>query len=415
MNLYSIARLIVLGVLFGPAVTPAFACSCIHHPEIKTPWELAKNSFEQSDVIFVGVPERVELKWKLLEAKNGALVSPGFNQLESVDAPRMVVKFRVKEAYKGSFGSTVEVNTGLGGGDCGAQFDSGLEYLVYADQTPAGLGVSSCSPGGWTGVDSSLTELRYLKKDPPNAGDLAPHPATDGSESDKSEREQSARAYENRLDAVTGQICGRVSGDVKAKLERIVFLSALGSSPVAEGEASVNEDGSFCSARLGPGKYYLYFWSADDEEQESPNVGSYYPGVTEPSDANTVEVVIAETSRIHFSVPPQEIYAVRGSVSVGDHSSMLKGSVTVMMIDADGTRLQWYEREVSFEHAGPQTKAAFSFDKVFPGHYVAFVVASDDQWLSTKRDVTVGPQTSFVTLELVKTQNSVPLEELDQN
>ena len=46
--------------------------------------------------------------------------------------PVRVVRFRVDGAWKGVNAPEVTVLTGMGGGDCGLDFDRGLRYLVYA-------------------------------------------------------------------------------------------------------------------------------------------------------------------------------------------------------------------------------------------------------------------------------------------
>jgi len=76
------------------------------------------------------------------------------------EGPGMVVTFRVQRAYKGDLGPEIKIRTGLGGGDCGAVFASGLTYLVFAWKTPAGdLRVNMCSPGDWVGGNNAAVEL----------------------------------------------------------------------------------------------------------------------------------------------------------------------------------------------------------------------------------------------------------------
>src|SRR5690349_15810760 len=61
--------------------------------------------------------------------------------------PRQVVMFSIERSFAGIQGETVEVITGLGGGDCGYAFKAGERYLVYAHGGNNGsrLTVSSCS------------------------------------------------------------------------------------------------------------------------------------------------------------------------------------------------------------------------------------------------------------------------------
>lgn len=78
-------------------------------------------------------------------------------------------KFTVTEAFSGVEGTTVEVSTGLGGGDCGYTFARGASYLVYASRSKDGtLGTSICSrtrPA--PGATEDLAFLRGLAGRPP--------------------------------------------------------------------------------------------------------------------------------------------------------------------------------------------------------------------------------------------------------
>ncbi len=71
-----------------------------------------------------------------------------------------IVRARVKKAYKGvGAGKTVEIRTGLGGGDCGIRFTAGSSWLVYAH---APFVADPRAPKALhTGLCSRTTELAY--------------------------------------------------------------------------------------------------------------------------------------------------------------------------------------------------------------------------------------------------------------
>jgi hypothetical protein len=50
--------------------------------------------------------------------------------------PQKLVRFAVSEAFRGISGSSVEIVTGNGGGDCGYPFKVGESYLVYSHSSP---------------------------------------------------------------------------------------------------------------------------------------------------------------------------------------------------------------------------------------------------------------------------------------
>jgi 5-hydroxyisourate hydrolase-like protein (transthyretin family) len=60
--------------------------------------------------------------------------------------PRSLVVFAIERAFRGVQDATVEVTTGMGGGDCGYAFKNGERYIVYASRSSDGrLRTSICS------------------------------------------------------------------------------------------------------------------------------------------------------------------------------------------------------------------------------------------------------------------------------
>src|SRR5262249_46516885 len=132
-------------------VTPGYACSCggVYG---RTRWGMAERGAQTTAAIFEGAPERVTVDWNILNAKPGDVVRADASGSDPAAEtwPQMRITFRVKKVYKGDLGETVELYTGMGGGDCGARFETGLDYLVYAyNRSPGKLWASRCSPGGW--------------------------------------------------------------------------------------------------------------------------------------------------------------------------------------------------------------------------------------------------------------------------
>ncbi|QQR54678.1 hypothetical protein IPG41_05830 [Candidatus Peregrinibacteria bacterium] len=68
------------------------------------------------------------------------------------------VTLQVHESWKGEVKGKITVHTGMGGGDCGFNFEQGKDYLVYASQSDENYGVSIC---GLTGLlaDSDTESL----------------------------------------------------------------------------------------------------------------------------------------------------------------------------------------------------------------------------------------------------------------
>jgi hypothetical protein len=370
-----------------------------------TAWENAKQSSQSSSVIFEGTPVRFELKWSALTARDGELIPADLYPAQDSSAwAHMVIAFHLQRAYKGDLGTEVQLHTGLGGGDCAAIYATGMNYLVYAsDSRPGELGVSMCSPGGWIGDDRVATDLRYLRKEPPIAADLARilHGTEPGSEAQREQYMRAAEEGRKRYAAATGRICGTlIRSDRNTESGgTIAFLSPQGYYPAAYPDASIGEDGSFCSPNLGPGKYYLYYVAGS----ERGAVALYYPGVNDVANATAIEVKAAQTvSNIVFKTIAQSAYSVRGLV-FADHtpdfnSNVVASDIVVVLIRSDGDRRVWYTEKATF--LLPKV-AYFKFENIVPGHYAACVLVPGPGWMTRKADVNVSSHMKFISLELV--------------
>jgi hypothetical protein len=84
---------------------------------------------------------------------------------------------RVVRTYRGEVAGTVSVSTGGGEGDCGFDFETGSQYLVYADKDDnESLVTSICS--GTSRLAHADSALRVLRGEPPTQDDLAVKPIT---------------------------------------------------------------------------------------------------------------------------------------------------------------------------------------------------------------------------------------------
>jgi hypothetical protein len=393
MWLSSLAKLSAIACVVTFAPVRLFACTCagIHG---KNAWERSQKQVQASAVVFEGILERSELQWSIDSSENPSNWS------------RIRLTFRVNRAYKGDLSPETVLTTGLGGGDCGATFSPGLIYLVYGGgPSPGGLGVNMCSPGGWIEESTVAPDLRYLRKQPPIASDLELGRILSGKELEAFEKRQQRDLEENekRRVAATGSICGTVvpektkdaSGGV------ISLLSVAGFSPVEHPMANVNPDGSFCSGRLGPGKYYVFFTRTTDGQ---PTSAVFYPGVNTRSEATAIEIGAGQNhSGLIFKASAQKAYAVRGLVFADDKSALTAGFVRVDLVNLDAPYRAWYHQEVNFQSAFPLPRVKyFTFGDVLPGRYTAYIsypVGLD--WSTSKVDVDVTTHMKFFFLDLV--------------
>jgi hypothetical protein len=398
-------KLAALACIAAIAAAQACACSCGSNIHGKNSWEVAKLETEGATVIFEGTPERFELQWSLLNSKDGELIPAELFAAKS-GQPRMLVTFRVQTKYKGGLGPEVVLNTGLGGGDCGAVFSTGLTYLVYAyGANLDSLQVSMCSPGGWIGNKTVAADLRYVMKEHPTSSDLEPYrPSTPALYADQeAQPKRDSEEPQKQYAAVTGTICGAVIAEKATDGNNglVSFLSTAGYSPFTNSTASVNPDGSFCSNRLGPGKYYLHFTKVSNGSLTS---AAYYPGVSERTHAATIEISAGQTlSGVTFKIPVQKGYSVRGIISADDKSQLGPNEVYVSLLSLDGRPYPTsYRQAVDFQGSFPLPKVKyFDFENVLPGRYIAYVsVLGQGRWYTKKEEVNVANHMEFISLEL---------------
>lgn len=115
-----IRRLVAVAALTASLVPfaskPAWACSCVALPKP----DLAT----AADAIFTGTAARI------------SDVGGGVGQ--------RIVNFDVDTVYKGAADPSIDVRTGLGGGDCGVEFVVDQRYTVFASGRGGYLSASLC-------------------------------------------------------------------------------------------------------------------------------------------------------------------------------------------------------------------------------------------------------------------------------
>lgn len=134
-------------VILSAGARPANACSCVGpNPVCSAYW--------QTDAVFVGEVLSISLT-------NGSI--PLANN-QSIPIQQRRVHVRVTEPFSGVGATEVDVETGMGGGDCGYAFRVGEIYLIFASSRDSKLSTGICSPTKPLSVAASdLAYLRSLK------------------------------------------------------------------------------------------------------------------------------------------------------------------------------------------------------------------------------------------------------------
>jgi hypothetical protein len=355
------------------AITPAtaLACSCAHPPppEPNATINPVARVPDKDEVVFEGTVTNAQLKGSLFDTKPGELFSADLDQ----DSPYMLVTFNVSRSYAGQQGKTVELKTGMGGGDCGYPFEVGKQYLVYAWKDESGkLSTGICSGTGL--LEERKADLAALRGEPavsPDADNPVP-PST--------------------------RLCGHVvnSSQPSSTENSILLISKGNKSPIPTDGAELADDGSFCAKNVAPGEYYLLYVGTTED---APTTLGFYPGVTKFSDAKTIILKNGQPiDNLLLEVPFQPSYSVSGSVSTASiPSAQIQPKVLLVRAGQLLLRLG-YVVELSPD-------GSFLFPRVLPGKYWAIVsVDGDDnaKWFTTKVEVDVENDVSGLSLTLIQ-------------
>ncbi len=350
--------------------TPVFGCSCVQPPPgANTTQQLAEWAAKGKEAIFEGKVESVELRWKFVEARAGDIVPADIEQ----EPPEMEASFEVLRSYRGVDSKHVRVRTGIGGGDCGFNFETNEMYLVFAYKDDSGeLSTGICSSTAL--IAESQANLAYLRGEP-----------------------EIPEGNQKKLATERGALCGHLVLDNSARAtDGEVLLFRVGDkSLVPSDDAEPGADGSFCARDLRPGKYLILFRAGPDD---SPDLFAFYPGVIKASEATEVEVAPQETlSHLLFRVPSRRTYTVSGKISAFNKSKRQVGPRVMLLSAADRFLLALgYSADVA-------TDGTFALLHVLPGKYWAVVMVDSDgttKWSTRKVAVNVDGDVTGLGIEL---------------
>ncbi len=332
--------------------TTATACSCAPPPPtVKSYRALAEWKVNQPPVIFEGTVESMKvIGWPLQPV-------PG----ETVSAiPRVSAIFSNVHVYRGQTQAEVVVETGVGGGDCGFEFNKGESYLVFAWKKESGrLSTGICSGTGL--LRDAGTALRVLRGEPATSADLAEW----GSPAEGPAAHGRPPAH---------QVCGKVStpAGVKTTAITVIFWPA-GQEETAlfhYSTADAEMDGSYCMEYLDPGKYLIGAIQAPGKPTGARYM-SYYPGVEQRSQAMAVVVKAqGQTVRADFPLLPQPLFKVQGYLRGAPENPAQAILVVLTSAVADHFHMS------KPAELGPH--GVFELKGVLPGHYTAFALTQND-------------------------------------
>ncbi len=360
-------------VLLSTTAEKAFACTCAPPPPNATPAQLEEWRNEGITTIFEATVEETKMKSPLIDASVGSIVPASLEE----NPPVISVTFTDARFYKGKQQQIVKVETGLGGGDCGFQFELKRRYLVYAYKDETGqLSTGICT--ATAPIEESAGNLARLRGERVASDDLR-----------------------NVRRAPISKLCGRIVQDGRREPDsdaKVMFLRRDSASPVPSDEAEPDERGNFC-ADLDPGNYRLVFTNTGEDSVTSY---VYYPGTGEPDSADEITVNSGQNiSDLIFRIPVQQAFSVSGVISLSD-DSRLPNNTKVILLSADRPfQGPAYGQDVSSD-------GTFILPRVLPGKYWAFLDVDSDsdssktKWSTIKSELLVDGNIDRVSLSLIR-------------
>ena len=376
----------------------AFACQCGSSGG-RTLWEIAKSRAKAGGTIFEGKVISTRLSWNAVDAKDGEWITAGYRDGHDVrEFPHIISTFQISKSYGDSRSGTIEVSSGVGGGDCGYAFVVGEQYLVFAytnhgkDNTDMGLWTGMCSGNAMLTEDSP--ELRYLRGEIPQPDDLV-----DLRDNSKVDRmwQKARQDWINRR----GRVCVSIDGARRNDIEIVLFRGYRDEIP-----AEAAPDGRFCTAPLTPGSYFVLAktWG---EPRVGPTLMTFYPGVYYRDRAQPVLVRPGETTSVEFRTIELKTQKVRVLLAAYDMEELLsnldEGESQVWLIRLDGQALlPTYQVPLGSSRLARWTHIrGVTFESVLPGRYAVFVTAGA-QWMMKKQTIEVADRSQSVLVRLKK-------------
>ena len=378
--------LILCGSLLGLTLVArsATGCACAGPTGAKTMREVAawySDGPNANNIIFEGAVEKQE-----------ALVGPVETSRETTSTGtsdhHRIVSLRVLHSYRGEAAGIVKVLTGSGEGDCGFDFETGSQYLVYADRVDDETLVTSICTGTSL-LAHADSALRVLRREQPTPDDLL-----DG------------ETYYKKFGPLwTGSVCGRLTkADGTPLGQAWVDMTRVRDEPFTMNTTADSDqskaDGSFCIRYVRPGKYLLTAERLDVKDYI--RWAAYYPGVAKRSQARVIEVQAGEDiADLHLGLDKVRVHTVLFHIVATDGSPL--------PLEKLGVSVDAPERDALAYHlAQPRNiNGEFPAGYVPPGNYLVQTYVRPDlksgkipaellRWRMVRREMYIGTDLEIV-------------------
>lgn len=338
-------------------------------------------SQSRAEFIFEGVVEHQKVV-------PGAAMAPATAMSMTANGQHRVVTMHVSRSYHGRQRETITIVTGYGEADCGFDFETGKEYLVFADTASDGhLFTSICT--GTAPLEQAGPELRYLRHEPAAPEDLLPLD----------------QYYAKMSPEWAGTVCGRVMKEdgtplSGASVEMVQIRQEALPPRRADDPNTSKPDGSFCVQDVSPGSYLL---SAEKQNyQAGTRLMGFYPGVTRHSDALPIQVAAkTRLADVNFIVHAEPEYTVRFRIVSSDGSVVPWKNLGVAIDSPDRDALAYHENH------GVNEDGSYTLGLIPPGHYAVQTYLEPEldnggnpqpvpKWKMAKNDVEINGNTEII-------------------
>jgi hypothetical protein len=317
-------------VLLAVSAVAAVACSCAGT-------QVPCQAFGEASAVFVGTV----IDSSVIAVKRG-----------DYDRKTRVVRLTIDSSFRGVEGAEVEVQTGMGGGDCGFGFVQTQQYLVYAYEHDGKLSTGICTrtrpiaraaedlsyiqelatakPGATISgevVRYRLNEKSLLENQPLvgitvtingqtkreiktnakgqyrveglPAGEYVVKVALPEGFDVRGTPEQKVNVADRGCAVVgfwlepAGKLSGRVLNPQGMPVNKAHIFISESSKELYSGHwdaAYSEEDGTYSFRRIPPGDYVLFIEFDGMTDQQRPFPPTYYPGVSEKSQAAVITI-----------------------------------------------------------------------------------------------------------------------------
>jgi hypothetical protein len=379
------ARLILLAGVTSLFFTSAnlSSCTCESSINAKTVREVALSYSEgpnASSIIFDATVEKQALA-------PGPISSASVSTATKAGSHR-VVSAKVLHSYRGEVSGTVTVLTGWDEEDCGFDFMTGDDYLIYADRLGAAtLFTNSCT--GTSLLAHAGPALRILRGEPPAADDLL-----DG-----------VSYYNKYAPLWTGTVSGRITKPDGSSLTNAwIEMAQIRDEPYLPRSASHSaisaSDGTFCIRDIRPGKYLLSAERLDLKDYL--RWAGYFSGAAKEQDATAVQVRAGDVlSDMHFSVGRARVHTVLFRIVTSDG--------TLLPFDKLGVSVDAADRDALSYHLSQNrnVNGIFPAGYVPPGRYLVQtyirtplknekLAAILAKWRMTKKEMNISSDSEIV-------------------